>query len=157
MIIGFGTYSNPSIFEKLIMWAIGGKFTHTWLETPWYVSGTPVTIETATNGGCHLSMNFLENQDNERYQCLFDYNDISCIYPFLNSRYGWLHAAGFGLVKIFGLKNNPITGDLVCSGLVDTWLKSSPAGGMLSISVNDATPDNLYAFVIANPQLLKKL
>lgn len=158
MKICFGTYANPSLFSKLLMYFAGGKFTHCWLETEDQLNGESITIETGTNGGAHLSLDFLENSDRVKFECTFDFNDISVLYPYLNQRYGWIHDFGFILVKLLRLKNNPISGDLVCSGLVTEWIKNSPgASAFESLSVNNATPDNLYNLVALRPDLFKKL
>ena len=148
MKVCFGTYKNPNILNKLVMWAVGSKWTHCWLETEQLLNGSYITIEDSPNGGAKLNLEGYENTDHEKYECLSTNEDITVLYPYLNTRYGWFHALGFGLCKILKLKHNPVTGDLVCSGLVATWLKSSPVSDEFkNIEINDATPTTLYNII----------
>jgi len=158
MRIVFGTHANLNIFQKLELWATNGKWTHCFLKTNTLLNGSAVTIEASPTGGVRLNLDGYENSIREEYECLFNFEDISCLYPYLDTTYGYLHAFGFFLTKIFKLKHNPIGGNLVCSGTVDTWLRNSPAYSVLfNLAVNDATPNNLYSIIVANPQLFKKV
>lgn len=143
MKIGF-THGN-GIFARLIRKFTNSNWSHCYIVLDQTFNEDPLIFEASFKGG--VKLNFLSNKE---LGPLFEIRGTPTLEPFyryFGKNYGYLQILGFVVAKVFGLKKNPIKGDVVCSEVVFRFLTENGFKEFDHLDPNSATPEDIFQIV----------
>lgn len=143
--------------SNLIRYFTKSKWSHVMLVLDHTLDGDHLVLEAKRTTGVHL--NFLSNfepKELEIYDTVVEDWDINSVKQYIGTRYGTMQAIGYGIAKIFGLKNNPVGQGIICSELVLMYLINSRyASEFTHLQLNKTSPQDLYAIILSSPSFKK--
>lgn len=129
---------------KLIRWFTKSEWSHCLIVLDDDLEGEALVFESTLSGGVKLS---LWSHRNDVKQAIYEVRgspSIKPLYSYLGKNYGFLQILGYPIAKLFGLKNNPIKKDYVCSEIVLRFLIDNGFNEFNLLDVNTATPEDIY-------------
>lgn len=129
---------------RLIRWFTKSEWSHCLIALDDDLEGEALCFESTLSGGVKLS---LWSHRNDAKQAIFDIRgttSIKSLYSYLGRNYGYLQILGYPIAKLFGLKQNPIKKDYVCSEIVLRFLLDNGFSEFGILDSNTATPEDVF-------------
>lgn len=157
MKIGFCYPKTFNPISWLIKKITKSNWSHCFIVLDQNVGDDALILESHMYGG--IKLNLLSKYSNHNFE-LYSLNgsgySVEPLKPYIGYVYGYTQLFGYVIAKIFRLKKNPITWDIVCSELVLKFLKEGSLSNEFNdLEINSATPQDIYDIVVKSPNFKK--